>query len=82
MTLNLPRKDNTASEAFPDTTERVWAPDGAGPGAYLHHGLGIQSEVEVTEDKVGHFLESLVNNPGRREGDGLLSASEPTDRLP
>lgn len=59
----------------------MWAPAGPG-GAYLHHGLGVQSEVEVAEDKVGRFLESLVNDPGRGEGDVLLSVFKPTDQPP
>lgn len=36
---------------------------------YLYNRLGIQAEVEITEDKVGNFFKSLVNDSGRRNGD-------------
>ena len=46
-------------------------------GAYLHHGLRIQPEVEITEDKVGCLLEPLVDDPGRRGGKESLRCSPP-----
>lgn len=36
---------------------------------YLYNRLGIQAEVEITEDKVGNFFKSLVDDSGRRNGD-------------
>jgi hypothetical protein len=36
--------------------------------AYLYDGLGIQAEVEITKDKVGNFLESLVDDSRRKKG--------------
>ena len=67
--LRLSRNPSTAAEA----------PATAGSGAYLHHGLGIQPEVEISKHKVGHFLESLVDDSGRREGDHVTAT--PGDQL-
>lgn len=36
---------------------------------YLYNRFGIQAEVEVTKDKVGNFLKSLVDDSGKRKGD-------------
>lgn len=43
----------------------LWAVRGR---AYLYDGLGIQAEVEITKDKVGNFLESLVDDSRRKKG--------------
>lgn len=67
--LRLSRNPSAAAEA----------PATAGSGAYLHHGLGIQPEVEISKHKVGHFLESLVDDSGRREGDHVTAT--PGDQL-
>lgn len=66
--LSLPAGGAPASAAPAKTRPGPRPPTRWGAGAYLHHGLGVQPEVEIAKHKVGHFLESLVDDSGRREG--------------